>query len=57
MPFDITALPTLPSVTLTAYEQGLMAVERRDYGAARELLEPAGLTPGGGLPFAPSARG
>jgi TPR repeat protein len=31
--------PTLPIVALTAYEQALLAVGRREYGAARELLE------------------
>lgn len=29
-------------MALTVYEQGLLAVERREYGAARELLELAG---------------
>ncbi|MFD1086339.1 tetratricopeptide repeat protein [Micromonospora andamanensis] len=32
-------------MALTAYEQGLLAVERREYGAARELLELAGDDP------------
>jgi TPR repeat protein len=32
-------------MTLTAYEQGLLAVQRREYGAARELLELAGNDP------------
>lgn len=32
-------------MTLTAYEQGLLAVGRRDYETARELLELAGDDP------------